>query len=72
MEIKELDTVVLNRAIPAHNLKQGDMGAVVATYPPDGIEVEFVAGAGLTQALVTLNIHDVRPVAPRDPESGPV
>jgi len=66
MTFKELDAVVLNRAITSHNLKQGDVGAVVAIYPPDGIEVEFVAGSGHTQALVTLNIHDVRPVGPAD------
>jgi hypothetical protein len=42
MNFKELDTVVLDRDIPEHGLKRGDLGAVVAVYEPDGLEVEFV------------------------------
>ena len=66
MTINILDTVVLTRDIPEHKLKQGDIGAVVEVYPPDGIEIEFVTGSGHTQALVTLKMDEVRPVGPAD------
>ena len=46
MKIQVLDTVVLMKDIPSHGLRKGDLGAVVDTYEPDGIEVEFdVAGS---------------------------
>jgi len=51
-----LDTVVLNKDIAEHGLKAGDVGAIVEIYEPDGIEVEFVAGSGATQALLTLKM----------------
>ena len=35
-------------------------------YEPDGLEVEFVTASGKTQALVTLNVNDVRPVQDSD------
>jgi len=60
MKIEILETVVLKKDIPADGLKAGDVGAVVEKYGPKGIEVEFVTGAGRTQALVTLDIDDVR------------
>ncbi|MBI4728060.1 MAG: DUF4926 domain-containing protein [Acidobacteria bacterium] len=61
-----LDTVVLNRDVPEHGLRQGDLGAVVEVYAPDGLEVEFVTGSGRTQAVLTLRADDVRPVQDRD------
>ena len=61
-----LDTVVLIRDLPQHGLRAGDLGAVVEVYAPDGLEVEFVAASGKTQALVTLRPNDVRPVADDD------
>jgi len=66
MTIKLLDTVVLTKDMPEHRLKQGDVGAVVEVYPPDGIEVEFVTGSGRTQALITLKNDEVRPVGAAD------
>ena len=62
MGVKMLDTIVLKKNLPEHGLKKGDIGAVVEVYPPDGLEVEFVAGSGKTQALVTLKTKDVRAV----------
>jgi hypothetical protein len=59
MKYKLLDTVVLNRDLPQHGLRAGDLGAVVEVYEPDGLEVEFVTASGKTQALVTLNVNDV-------------
>jgi hypothetical protein len=66
MRFALLDTVVLNRDLPEHGLKRGDLGAVVEVYEPDGLEVEFVAASGRTQALVTLAESDVRAVADDD------
>jgi hypothetical protein len=66
MSFKELETVVLNRDLPEHRLRKGDLGAVVHVYAPDGLEVEFVSASGKTEALVTLRETDVRPVADGD------
>ena len=60
--IKELDTIVLTRDIEEHNLKQGDVGAVLHCYPADGFEVEFVTGEGNTAAVLTLTGDDIRPM----------
>lgn len=66
MKFRALDTVVLARDIPQHDLRAGDLGAVVQTYEPDGLEVEFVTASGRTQALVTLRVGDVRSVQDQD------
>ncbi len=66
MMYKLLDIVVLDRDLPEHGLRAGDLGAVVEVYEPDGLEVEFVTASGKTQALVTLNVNDVRPVQEND------
>ncbi len=66
MKYKRLDTVVLLRDLPAHGLRAGDLGAVVETYEPDGLEVEFVTASGRTGALATLKAGDVRRVADDD------
>jgi hypothetical protein len=57
MKYKLLDTVVLDRDLPQHGLRAGDLGAVVEVYEPEGLEVEFVTASGKTQALVTLNVQ---------------
>ena len=59
--IHELDTVVLTHDITEHDLKQGDIGAVVHCYS-DGtaFEVEFVTAEGRTVALLTLTQADIR------------
>lgn len=66
MRYRVLDTIVLERDLPAHGLRKGDLGAVVQVYEPDGLEVEFVTASGKTEALVTLSAGDVRPVADDD------
>ena len=63
MTVSLLDAVVLTRDLPEHGLRRGDIGAVVELYEPGGVEVEFVTGSGQTQALVTLDRSDVRPLA---------
>lgn len=66
MKYKILDTVVLDRELPEHGFRSGDLGAIVQVYEPDGLEIEFVTASGKTQALVTLNVRDVRPVQDSD------
>ena len=66
MKFELMDTVVLNRDLPEHGLRTGDLGAVVELYATDGLEVEFVQASGRTKALVTLKTSDVRSVADRD------
>jgi hypothetical protein len=61
-----LDRVVLERDIPERGLRKGDLGAVAELYEPDGLDVEFVRASGKTQALVTLNVTDVRSVRDED------
>ena len=61
-----LDTVVLDRDLPEHGLRRGDLGAVVDLHAPDGLEVEFVLASGKTQALVSLGNADVRAVGDAD------
>ena len=66
MRFKVLDTVVLSTDLPEHGLLQGDLGAIVQVYEPDGLEVEFVTASGKTEALVTLDVGSVRPVVDND------
>ena len=66
MTISLLDPIVLTRDSPEHGIRHGDIGAVVELYEPDGVEVEFVTGSGRTQALVTLDRSDVRPLADKE------
>lgn len=66
MRFKELDTVVLDRDLPEHGLRKGDLGAVVQVYEPEALEVEFVTASGRTQALETLRAGDVRAVKDED------
>ena len=66
MRFKKLETVVLDRDLPEHGLRRGDLGAVVQVYDPDGIQVEFVTASGRTEALVTLGVGDVRAVSDED------
>ena len=61
-----LDSVVLNRDLPEHGLRAGDIGAVVELYGADGVEVEFVRASGQTKALLTLKATDLRSVAATD------
>ena len=66
MKYKILETVVLDRDLPEYSLRQGDLGAVVEVYDPDGLDVEFVTASGRTEAVVTLTEDDVRPVQDGD------
>ena len=66
MTYQLLDTIVLDRDLPEHGLRKGDLGAIVEIYQPDALEVEFVTASGRTAALLTLNTRDIRPVADDD------
>ncbi len=61
MNIKTLDTIVLEEDLPAYGLKRGDIGAVVESYSQDTFEVEFVTASGRTQALLPLHLNQIRP-----------
>lgn len=66
MTVRELDTVVLERDLPEHGLRRGDLGAVVHVDRDETLDVEFVRLSGQTQALVHLVATDVRPVEDAD------
>jgi hypothetical protein len=66
MSLRELDTVVLERDLPEHGLRRGDLGAVVHLHEDAAVEVEFVRASGRTQALLTLKASEVRPVEDAD------
>ena len=66
MKFGILECVVLARDLPEHELRKGDVGTVVETYEPDGLEVEFVAASGDTRAVLTLTSRDVRKVSAAD------
>jgi hypothetical protein len=66
MKPRTFDTVVLQRDLPEHGLRRGDLGAVVQVYEPEGVEVEFVRASGRTQALVELTFGDVRAIEDED------
>jgi hypothetical protein len=46
MTLRELDTVVLLRDLPAHDLRRGDLGAIVTVLAPTRFTVEFVRVSG--------------------------
>lgn len=60
--MKELDTVVLRRALPEFDLVEGDVGAVVHVHARNAFEVEFVTGEGTTLTVATLSSEDLRPI----------
>lgn len=58
---EELDTVVLKSDIKKYGLKKDDIGTVVHIYENGkALEVEFIAAAGKTIAVVTLTPDDIR------------
>ncbi len=66
MTLHELDTVVLNRDLPAEGLRRGDIGAVVHLLSDDHFEVEFTRASGRHLALVELSSDDLRLMADND------
>ncbi len=66
MKHKLLDCVVLAKGLPEFGLCAGDLGTIVATYNPDGLEIEFIKASGETQAVITLTEADVRSIKADD------
>ncbi|MBI5708457.1 MAG: DUF4926 domain-containing protein [Armatimonadetes bacterium] len=65
--IKELDRVVLTKALPEHGLVAGDVGTVVLIHRGSaGYEVEFVALDGETVAVATVSASQVRSILPKE------
>lgn len=62
MTFHELDTVVLERDLPEHDLRRGDLGAIVHRHGPNTFEVKFVRASGKTQAVISLAAADIRPL----------
>jgi hypothetical protein len=58
--MKMLDTVVLVRDVPGHDLRAGDVGTIVEVYSRKAVEVEFVTPGGGMHALVTLETRAIR------------
>ena len=66
MTFHELETVVLERDLPEHDLRRGDLGAIVHRHGPDTFEVEFVRASGKTQAVISVAAADIRPLHDED------
>jgi len=66
MKFKCLECVVLAHDVVEHGLRTGDLGTVVAIYPENGVEVEFVKVSGSTLATLTLSNNDVRKIDSHD------
>ena len=66
MSYQALDNVILDKDLPEHGLRRGDLGVLVHQYEPEVFEVEFVTAAGETHAMVTLNTGDFRDPSDRD------
>ena len=58
-EIKLLDVVALLKAMPAQNLKAGQVGTVVEVFGTNDFEVEFVDKRGRTIAMLPLKRTDL-------------
>jgi hypothetical protein len=66
VKFEKLECVVLAEDMVEHGLRAGDLGTVVEVYAGGGLEVEFVRGSGVTQALLTLSERKVRRIDPHD------
>lgn len=59
--IEELETVVLTKDVPEHDLRAGDIGAVVLVHSSgERYEVEFVTLSGDTVAVITVSPDMIR------------
>ena len=65
--IRELERVVLTAPVPKESLVTGDVGTVVHVYSDrEAFEVEFTTLDGHTEAVVTVEASQVRPVGRRE------
>ena len=63
MNFDLFERVVLRRDLSDEDLRAGDVGVVDELYGDEGLEVEFMSASGDTQAVVTLDVGDVRRAA---------
>ena len=66
MKFELFERVILGHDLPEENLRAGDVGVVVELYGDEGLEVEFISASGDTQAVVTLDVGDVREASADD------
>ena len=66
MKFENYEIVVLEKDKAEHGLMAADTGTIVELYEPDGVEVEFVNGAGDTKSVLTLNENDIRQLSEND------
>ena len=64
--MNELESVVLTRDLPDHELEAGDVGVIVHRHSESAFEVEFITGEGGTVAVVTLRSEDLRRIHARE------
>lgn len=64
MTFRLLDLVALDRDLPEHRLRRGQLGTIVELYGSEGAEVEFLGAGGATIAVVTLSTADLKPPPP--------
>ena len=64
--MNELESVVLTRDLPDHELETGDVGVIVHCHSESAFEVEFITGEGGTVAVVTLRSEDLRRIDARE------
>jgi hypothetical protein len=60
---KVLDNIILNKNLPEHKLKKGDLGTIVFVYEKGkAYEVEFNTFEGKTLAVLTLEADFIRKI----------
>jgi hypothetical protein len=60
VNFKPLDVIVRNGDRVSARLKDCDLGTVVELNDPSGLRIEFVTPSSKLEALVTLDVADVR------------
>ncbi len=54
-----LDVVVLTKALPALNLRRGELGTIIEILSDDVFLVEFADTKGITYSMPTLHANDL-------------
>lgn len=70
-KIVELDTIVLLKELPEHDLNPGDIGCVLHADVPDYFIVEFNTAEGYSRAIIELHLNDILKLRP-SPVTEPV
>ena len=60
---REMDMVILKKALPLHGLNRGARGSILVVHGGKaGYEIEFVAPEGKPTTVVSLKSSDIRAV----------